>query len=117
LKSNQKIIQLFLLFLFLLATTLQSFDAIHHFKEESKVVKCHHKYNNNATEISHAHHQIEHCKICDFTFSTVTYTSVLKYNFYKPTVHQQYTFFHSKDITQFFRGSLFSLRAPPIFIA
>lgn len=111
-----KIANFFLLLLFLLATTLQSFDAIHHFREEAKIEKCYHKYSKNKTEISHAHHQFEHCKICDFTFSTFTYNSIVKFSFKKPEIHQEYSFFHSKEITQFFKGSLFSLRAPPCFI-
>jgi hypothetical protein len=100
-----------------LATTLQSFDAIHHFSEETKIEKCKHKYAKNKTEFSHAHHQLEHCKICDFTFSTFTYNSILNFSFKNTNYSQKYSYFHSKEITQFFKGAIFCLRAPPVFIA
>ena len=53
---------------------------------------------------------------CDFTLSSFVSAEIYHFEFQKTTFPTRYSFFKSREITQFFKGSLFSLRAPPSFI-
>ncbi|WP_281336964.1 hypothetical protein [Flavobacterium eburneipallidum] len=41
---------------------------------------------------------------------------ISSFEFQNTQIPAGYTFFESREITQFFKGSLFALRAPPVFI-
>lgn len=101
----------------LLAILFQSFDAMSHLKEKFSKEHCQHEYNHSKTELHHGHHVLDHCFVCEFAFSS--FISPLKTTFatQKVQVESKYSLYYSKEITQFFRGSLFALRAPPSFIA
>ena len=98
------------------ALLLQSFHSFHHLEQFVTEKHCHHKYALNKTEISHAHEGFDHCFVCEFALSTYTPTQFYSFDFKKTEVLTSYTFCYSKEITQSFRGALFSLRAPPIVI-
>jgi hypothetical protein len=100
----------------LLAILIQSVDAMSHLEKQFSEKHCHHKYNHSQTEINHAHEGFDHCFTCEFTFSNFVSPSKLTFISQKNQVETKYSPFYSKGITQFFRGSLFALRAPPIFI-
>lgn len=100
----------------LAAVLLQSIHAIHHIDESFKEKKCHHIYAKNKTEITHSHNNFEHCFVCEFTFSNSVTSDFFTFQYKKSTFLTSYSCFHSKEITQFFKGSLFALRAPPSFI-
>jgi hypothetical protein len=100
----------------LFAITLQSMHSYEHIQKALSEKQCHHKYAKNKTEIGHSHHDSDHCFVCEFTFSTSIKSDFYNFNFKKVEVSVLYSFFYSKEITQSFRGSLFALRAPPIFI-
>lgn len=100
----------------LLAILLQSFDAMSHLEKQFSEKQCHHKYNHHQTEITHAHEGFDHCFVCEFAFSNFISPSKLTFTSQKVLVVTKYSSFYSKGITQFFRGSLFALRAPPSFI-
>ena len=59
-------------------------------------------------------HSTEKCSICDFKFSTFATTSFTPFQFLKKNVVIHYSFFYSKTLSTFFKGSLFLLRAPPV---
>lgn len=99
----------------LLAILLQSAHSFHHLEETLSAEKCHHDYSENKTQITHSHH-FEHCFVCEFTFSNFINPDFSTYNFPKVEISTSYSFVQSKEITQFFCGSLFALRAPPRFI-
>lgn len=101
----------------LLAILIQSFDAMSHLKEQFSEEHCHHKYNHSKTEIHHAHHVLDHCFVCEFAFSSFISPSKTAFTTQKVQVETKYSLYYSREITQFFRGSLFALRAPPSFIA
>jgi protein-arginine kinase activator protein McsA len=100
---------------FLFTNTLQGIDAIYHIETDSKKENCVH-LSKVKTQITHSHHGIEHCKICDFTFSNFIYTNQFALTFKKISSVSKHTVSYSQEITQFFKGALYSLRAPPIFI-
>ena len=100
----------------LFAIILQSSHSFYHLEKSLTEKVCHHKYAKNKTEIGHAHNNLEHCFVCEFTFSTSLKSDFISYSFKKVFIPVSYSFFYSKEITQSFRGALFALRAPPSFI-
>jgi len=100
----------------LFAILLQSFHSVSHLVSLFSEKECQHKYAENKTEIGHAHHNFDHCFTCEFTFSTPLKSDLFSINFKKTEIPFSHYFFYSKKITQTFRGSLFSLRAPPCLI-
>ncbi|WP_309614696.1 hypothetical protein [Flavobacterium sp.] len=100
----------------LLAILFQSFDAMSHLEKQFSEKHCYHNYHHHKTEITHAHDGFDHCFTCEFTFSSFVSPSKLTFTSQKVEVVTKYYSYYSKEITQFFRGSLFALRAPPSFI-
>ncbi len=115
-----KKMNLILSFLFgltvLLTIVLQSVHSFNHLEKELSPKECHHKYAKNKIEFTHAHHNNDHCFVCEFTFSSSIKSDFFTFTFKKIEIPVSYSYFYSKEITQSFRGSLFALRAPPSFI-
>jgi len=98
-----------------LALLIQSIHSFHHIEEAFSKQHCHHDYSESKQQITHSH-EFDNCFTCEFAFSTSIKSEVFSFDFKKIQVSETYTFFHSREITQFFCGSLFALRAPPTFI-
>ena len=115
---NKKVtgISLFFGMAVLFALVLHSVHTLGHLEKELTEKQCHHKHAKNATELTHAHHNTDHCFVCEFTFSTSLNSDFFTINVANVQTLVSYTYFYSKEITQSFRGSLFALRAPPSFI-
>lgn len=58
-------------------------------------------------------HSFHKCSICDFKFSAVGTLEFPVFQFYKSTAVVKHVSFYNKPHFSFFKGSLFSLRAPP----
>lgn len=101
----------------LLAILFQSFDAMSHLEKQFTEKHCHHVYNHHKTEVGHSHQDFDHCFACEFTFSHFISPAKITFTVPKVQVVTKYSTYYSREITQFFRGSLFALRAPPCFIA
>ena len=67
----------------LLAIVLQSAHSFNHLEKELTTKQCHHKYAKNKTIIGHAHNDLEHCFVCEFTFSTSLKSDIFSYSFKK----------------------------------
>ena len=115
-KKRNVVLSLFLGWIVVAALLLQSMHAIHHIDESFKEKKCQHIQAKNTAEITHSHANLDHCFVCEFTFSTAVKSSFFSFEFKKPVVATFYSFFYSREITNYFKGSLFALRAPPSFI-
>ncbi len=100
----------------LLAILIQSFDAIRHLEKQFSEKHCYHNYHHHKTEINHSHENSDHCFLCEFGFSSFISPSKIIFTSKKNEVTTKYSPYYSKEITHFFRGSLFALRAPPCFI-
>ena len=100
----------------LLAISFQSLDSFGHLVKQFSEKHCHHKYALNKTEVGHAHEGFDHCFVCEFALSSFILPSKINYTSQKVEIVTQYFPDYSKEITHFFRGSLFALRAPPNFI-
>jgi len=98
------------------AIVLQSIHSFNHLEKELTTKHCHHKYAKNKTEFTHDHHNLGHCFICEFTFSTSIKSEFFISYFKKVEIPVRYSYFYFKEITRLFLGSLFALRAPPSFI-
>ena len=100
----------------LFAMLFQSVHSFEHLAQQLSEKECHHKYTSKQ-EITHQHHNFDHCLVCDFKMSHFVASDFLHFEFKNTIVTSGYTFFKSREITEFFKGSLFALRAPPVFIA
>lgn len=99
----------------LFSILLQTVHSYEHFTIKISEKNCVHKQNSNQ-EITHQHHNFENCLVCNFTFSTFIPYTISAFEFNKIIISSRYSFFKSREITQFFKGSLFALRAPPYYI-
>ena len=115
-KNKITIVSLSFSIIVMTAILLQSVHSFHHLETFISEKHCHHKYAQNKSEIDHSHHDFDHCFVCEFALSNYTNTSFFSFDFKKPDLHASYSVSYSKAITQYFKGSLFALRAPPSFI-
>jgi hypothetical protein len=115
-KKSFLLLSSFLALAVLFAMLFQSVHSFEHFEEDLADKKCVHK-STSKFQITHQHHNFEHCFVCDFKMSNFVSSDILYFEFQKTIIPAGYTFFESRQITQFFKGSLFALRAPPVFIA
>jgi hypothetical protein len=114
-KKKFVIVNSFLALTVLFAMLFQSVHSYEHLVQQISEKECHHKYTSSQ-EITHQHHDFDHCFVCNFKISNFVASDIYHFEFQKISIPSGYTFFKSKEITQFFIGSLFALRAPPSFI-
>jgi hypothetical protein len=113
-KRKFVVVNLILIVSVLFAMLFQSVHSYEHLAKQLSEKKCSHK-NNSSHEITHQHHNFDHCFVCDFTLSNFISATISHFEFKKTNLPSGYSFFNSREITQFFKGSLFALRAPPEF--
>jgi len=97
----------------LFAILFQSVHSFEHLAKEFSEKHCDHKYNKHKNEINHSHHGLEKCFVCEFSFSPYTATEIFSFAFQKPQQYSTYTATTPAAITNYFKGSLYSLRGPP----
>ena len=114
-KKKFIIVNYFLTLAILFAVLFQSVHSFGHLAKQLSEKKCYHKYNSSQ-EITHQHHNFDNCYVCNFTVSNFISSDILCFEFKKIIIPSEYSLFNSRKITQFFKGSLFALRAPPSFI-
>jgi len=114
-KKKFVLLNYFLMVAVLFSMLFQSFHSYEHLAKQLSQEVCNHKYNSSK-EITHQHHNYDRCFVCDFTLSSFVSTEIHHFEFKKINIPSGYSFYKSREITQFFKGSLFALRAPPIFI-
>lgn len=95
----------------ILFPVIHSYEHIHNHNSNSnsKKTELHHTAK---TEFKIKKHS-EECAICHFKFSPVTNFSFEPFIFYKNISITSFVVFYSKSYSSFFKGALFSLRAPP----
>ena len=97
----------------LTAMLIQSAHSFHHLEEEFSKEKCHHDHTNNKTELTHSHEK-DHCFVCEFAFINSTQHVTHSFEFRLTDFYIKNSVFYSNEITPYFKGSLFSLRGPPV---
>lgn len=112
--KNNFLISSFMSVVMLLAILFQSTHSYEHLIKELTEKKCLHKHISSQ-EITH-NHKFEKCFLCDFGFSNFTDIDVFSFKHLKFNNLFAYSLNYSEQITNYFKGSLFALRAPPRFI-
>ena len=115
-KKRFVILNSFLALTVLFAMLFQSIHSYEHLVQQLSEKKCHHEYTSKH-QITHQHHSFDHCYVCDFKMSQFVGEEIFTFKSQNTIIHSGYTFFKSREITEFFKGSLFVLRGPPVFIA
>ncbi|TRX28005.1 hypothetical protein FNW25_05570 [Flavobacterium franklandianum] len=114
-KKKFVILNSFWILAVLFSMLFQYVHTYEHLVKQLSEKECHHKYTSSQ-EITHQHHGFDHCFVCHFSVSSFVTSDIHHFEFQKTTIPSGYSFFKSREITQFFKGSLFALRAPPVFI-
>lgn len=111
-KGKFKFINALLGLLVLFSILFQSLHSIEHLAKQFSEGSCYHKYSDKAT-LNHSHYW-EKCHACEFAFSNYTKIKIAKISFLKNPIFCQLSFYHYKDKINYYSGSSFSLRGPPI---
>ena len=114
-KKKALIVNYLLMLAVLFSMLFQVAHSYEHLSKKLYEKECHHQYNSGQ-EITHQHHDFDHCFVCNFEINNFVASEIHQYQLQKNTIPSGYSFFKSREITQFFKGSLFALRAPPSFI-
>lgn len=99
--------------LVLLSFSLQQIHGGIHLANQFSENHCHHKYQKHKNEINHSHHD-EDCSSCEFTFSPAFYKANAVVIKIVSSKIKALPFKIYEEVTFFFLGSLFALRAPPL---
>jgi hypothetical protein len=109
-----KIIKSFgLAMIILVALLVQSAHSFHHFIEDNSKKECHHKKINNESQITH-NHDFDHCFACEFVLFKGVFASSFSIPFYNVDYYPNKAFVNYNPLISFFKGSLFTLRGPPV---
>ena len=112
-KKKFLIINLLTSLIVLFSILFQTIHSYEHIYKQITEQHCHHKYVAHEKQFTHSHDVENNCPICNFTFSTFIPNSFQAVLFYKTNVVNKTVFFYKTATSTFFKGSLFSLRAPP----
>ncbi|SHL76162.1 hypothetical protein SAMN05444366_1464 [Flavobacterium saccharophilum] len=115
-KKKFKILSLFLPLVVVFAIlfpAIHSYEHIQNHNSSHKSIKL--QFHTNKADLKVHDHSNEECAICHFKFSPVATFTFDCFQFYKNSALIHTTHFYSKSFSEFFKGSLFSLRAPPVF--
>lgn len=112
-KKKFSIFSLVLTMTVLLSMLFQSVHKYEHIAKQLSEIQCVHE-KNSSTEITHQHHNYDFCGICAYKVSSFTFLVFPAFELNGITLYSKNVDFESCQITQFFKGSLFALRAPPL---
>lgn len=112
-KKKHLIINLFASLIVLFSMLFQTIHSYEHIYKQITEKHCDHKYVAHEKQFTHNHNVENNCPICNFTFSTYIPNSFQGVSFYKTNVVEKTVFFYKTATSTFFKGSFFSLRAPP----
>lgn len=92
-------------------------QSVHYYEHHSEQIttKHSHQHSKNKTEINNDHSISEKCFTCDFSFSSFTTADFYVFQFHKNIPVKTCISFFTPQSSSFFKGSFFSLRAPPLF--
>lgn len=99
----------------LLAMLFQSFHSFEHLELQLKQKSCQHHFTSKH-QITHQHHNIDHCLLCDLQISSYIASEIAAFELRPGNFCPEYCFSASNEIVDFFKGSLFLHRGPPVFI-
>ena len=112
-KKNKLIVSLSLVLTVLFSMLFQSLHTYEHFSKQLSEKHCDHKYNASGTEITHEHHQLDHCFVCHFGLSSYISPTDYSYQLYSNSGEIPYFSIVSETIISF-SVSTYYLRGPPV---
>jgi len=96
----------------LFSVLIQSWHSYVHLAEQISEKKCLHEHHSK-TELTHPHEAFENCFVCSFAFSSFVAQDSISFEIKKTAIDLSTPFSISRGLPSFFKGALFSLRAPP----
>ena len=114
-KKTQGLISGMLIVAVVFIILFQSAHSYEHVSQQLSEKKCHHRYRFRS-EITHSHHSYDHCFVCEFTPSHSVIAGISFFEIKPLIATPKYTLFYAKEVAYYYKGSLFLLRAPPVFI-
>ena len=113
-KKKFAFLNVMLMIAVLFSMLFQSLHSFEHLAKQLAEKKCLHEYNSSH-EITHQHHNFDHCFVCEFTFASFISPETRSYK-----LHSEYSktprFFTLTETPKHFSGSSYFLRGPPAFI-
>ncbi|MFQ3173426.1 MAG: hypothetical protein ACI9WT_001872 [Flavobacterium sp.] len=97
----------------LFSILMQSVHSYEHIIKQFSEENCHHKLTSG-TEITHQHNKFHTCYLCSFSISSFLSADVNYSEVSILVLSSGNSSAISKEIIQFFKGSLFALRGPPL---
>lgn len=95
----------------ILFPAIHSYEHIHgHSPRHQKLLK----YDSEKSEFKLHDHSNEECAICHFKISPVAAFSFETFTFYQNNSINSFVASYSAAYSNFFKGALFALRAPPV---
>jgi len=113
LKKNKILIHFSIVIAILFSILFQSYDSYTHIKKEKAETACHHK-GKSKHQITHQHHSLEHCFVCEFAFSSAAPFTVFDFKTTKIVFKTQHHFYYS-DVVKSYTNNSNLLRGPPVF--
>jgi hypothetical protein len=113
LKKNKIAIHFSIVIAILFSILFQSHDSYTHFKKEKAETECHHK-SASKQQITHQHHSLEHCFVCEFAFSSAVSFSAFEFKTPKILFKTQRSFYYSV-VVKIHTNNSNLLRGPPVF--
>lgn len=115
-KKKIVLINLFMSVTVLFAMLFQTIHSYEHVYKQLTEKHCTHHSVDGQKQITHSHTVENNCHVCHFAFSTFIPNSFQALSFHKVTIATSYVFYYTKVASNFFKGSLFALRAPPSIV-
>ncbi|MCD0471900.1 hypothetical protein [Flavobacterium sp. JAS] len=115
-KKRIVLINLFMSVTVLFAMLFQTIHSYEHVYKQLTEKRCNHHSVVGQKQITHSHTVDTNCHVCHFAFSTFIPNSSQALSFHKVTIETSYVYYYTKVASNFFKGSLFALRAPPSII-
>jgi len=112
-KNKFAIINFCLMITVLFSMLFQSLHTYEHVAKQLSQKQCHHKYNVTGTEITHQHHKLDYCYVCEFALGSYITPKDCSNQLYFGIEEIPYFLTVSETVISF-SGSLYSLRGPPV---
>lgn len=99
----------------LFSILFQSLHGFEHLAKQLSQKKCVHQHHSTA-ELTHQHHNFDHCLICEIVFSNSIPAENIPFQYQFAFEALPYFITFQTRIITSFSGSNYSLRGPPLFI-
>ncbi|HMI06927.1 MAG TPA: hypothetical protein VK528_05225 [Flavobacterium sp.] len=114
-KRKFAILNISLIVAILSSILFQSIHSFEHLVAEFTQEKCEHPHDTGKSQITHQHHNFDHCFTCEFHFSNFVTPQTYFFSVFSAYRAIPY-FFTISETPASFSGSSYALRGPPALI-